>query len=82
MTISDLAVERIRKSKKCIAALSYEFERGDKTIKTWLDEKDIMLTTPTAVEIIKKETDLTDSEILTETKEANASKSTVEKALP
>lgn len=68
MTITDAAVERIRASKKCIMALGYEFERGDKTINNWLDEKNVLLTTPTAVEIIKRETGLTKDEILMKNK--------------
>jgi len=68
MTITDIAIERIKTNIRCIHALGYEFQRGDKTINAWLDGKNIVLTTPTAVEIIKKETGLTDSEILEDSK--------------
>jgi hypothetical protein len=44
------------------------FDRGQNTIENWMASKDIRLTTPTAVVIIKEETGLTDAEILEEEK--------------
>lgn len=65
MQISELAISKIRGNNKAINALGYAFDRGYKTIENWLEGRNIILTTPTAVEIIKKETGLTDKEILT-----------------
>lgn len=63
MTISNIVAEKVRGNNRIIGLLMIAFDRGQKTIELWLDDKDIRLTTPTAVEIIKAETGLTESEI-------------------
>jgi hypothetical protein len=48
-----------------------DFDKHYKTIENWLKEKNIILTTPKAVDIIKAETGLTEDEIF-ETEKTNA----------
>ena len=64
MQISDIAIKKIKGNNRAINALGYSFDKGYKTIENWLRDKDIRLTTPTAVSIIKKETGLSEKEIL------------------
>jgi hypothetical protein len=45
------------------------FDRGQNTIENWMASKDIRLTTPTAVQIIREETGLQNEEILEEDKQ-------------
>lgn len=64
MQISDKAVQKIKGNHKAYNALGYAFDKSYKTIENWVKDKDIRLTTPTALEIIKAETGLTEEEIL------------------
>ena len=64
MQISDLAIQNIKGNNKAMAGLAYAFEKHFKTIENWLANKDIRLTTPTAVDVIKAETGLSEDEIL------------------
>jgi len=64
MQISDTAIELIRGNNKIMGHLMIAFNRGQKSIETWLDNKDIRLTTPTAVQIIEEGTDLSADQIL------------------
>lgn len=64
MTISDKAIESIKGNNRLMGRLMIAFDRGQNTIENWMAAKDIRLTTPTAVEIIREETDLPESEIL------------------
>jgi hypothetical protein len=64
MTISDKAIEAIKGNNKLIARLMISFDRGQNTIENWMASKDIRLTTPNAVSIIKEEAGLSDEEIL------------------
>lgn len=64
MKITDIAVQKIRKENKAIARLMILFDRGQKSIERWMEDKDIRLTLPEAVLIISEETRLTPEEIL------------------
>lgn len=64
MRITDKAVNAIKGNNRAMNALGYAFNKGYKTIENWLKSKDIRLTTPTAVDIIKAETQLAEEEIL------------------
>jgi hypothetical protein len=64
MIITDKAISGIKGSNRCIGRLMIAFDRGQNTIENWMHDKDIRLTTPTAVQIIKEETGLVDEEIL------------------
>lgn len=46
--------------------LMIAFDRGQNTIENWMASKDVRLTTPLAVQIIKDESDLANDEILEE----------------
>lgn len=45
--------------------LALEMGKHQTTIMRWIDENDVMLTTATALQIIKEETGLAESELLT-----------------
>lgn len=64
MQISDVAIEEIKGNNKALGRLCVSFDKHMKTIELWLSQKDIRLTTPNAVDIIKAETGLTEEEIL------------------
>ncbi len=64
MQISDKAVQAIQKDNKVMGALIQLFDKHYRTIENWLENKDIRLTTPDAVAIIKELTDLKKHEIL------------------
>jgi len=64
MQISNTAIELIRGNNKIMGRLMIAFNRGQKSIETWLDNKDIRLTTPTAVQIIEEGTELSADQIL------------------
>ena len=66
MTVTDKAIEGIKGNNKLMGRLMIAFDRGQNTIENWMASKDIRLTTPTAVQIIKEETGLTEKEILEE----------------
>lgn len=64
MNISDTAVQKIEGNNRTIGRLMIAFDRGQKSIENWLRSRDVRLTTPTAIAIIKEETGLAESEIL------------------
>lgn len=64
MQISNKAIEMITGNHRILGRLCSQFDRHMKTIENWIDSKDIRLTTPNAVKIIKEETGLNESEIL------------------
>lgn len=68
MTITDLAIARIKGNYSAIAGLMESFNRGQKSIENWLDAKDVRLTTPQAINVIKSKTGLSESEIIEPTK--------------
>ena len=70
MQLSALAVDKILSSNKLMGRLMGAFDRHQKTIQDWVHDKDIRLTTPMAISIIKEETGLDDSEILEPIKES------------
>ena len=64
MKLSKKALMAIRENKRCRNRLQLELERNQATIYRWLDNNDVMLTTATALQIIREETGLDDSQIL------------------
>jgi hypothetical protein len=64
MTISDKAINSIKGNNRLIGRLLIAFDRGQNTLENWMRDKDIRLTTPTAVQIIHEETGLSSEEIL------------------
>jgi hypothetical protein len=74
MTVTDKAIEGIKGNNKLMGRLMIAFDRGQNTIENWMASKDIRLTTPTAVQIIKEETGLCDEEILEEDKQTEPAK--------
>lgn len=71
MQISDKTKDTLTGNNKAKGALCMAFDKHMKTIEDWIDNKNIMLTTPTAVECIKANTDLDENEIL-ETEKVSA----------
>ena len=64
MQISDKAITAIKGNNKALGLLVAEFNKHFRTIENWIDSKDIRLTTPGALEIIKTVTGLPEEEIL------------------
>lgn len=64
--MTDKAIEGIKGNNRLMGRLMIAFDRGQNTIENWMVSKDIRLTTPTAVQIIREETGLRDEEILEE----------------
>lgn len=69
--ISDRAIEAVRGNNRAMGRFVADFDKHYKTIENWLKGKNIILTTPKAVDIIKAETGLTEEEIF-ETEKTNA----------
>lgn len=65
-TISEAAIKKIRGNQRCMGRLVTHFNKHYMTIIRWLDEKNVILVTPDAVQIITEETELTRDEILEE----------------
>lgn len=64
MKLTKKAKTAINKSTRLKNLLAVEFDCSVFTIKRWLDDDDVRLTAPSATAIIKRETDLSDSQIL------------------
>lgn len=65
-TISDLTVLRLKGNHKALGRLVVLFNRHYRSIEMWIAARDVRLATPSAIKIIKEETGLSESEILTE----------------
>ena len=63
--INDKVLGKIRKSKICKAKLQIALDKSAVTIQRYLDDNDIMLTTTSALDVIKSEFNLTEKQILT-----------------
>lgn len=66
MQISDKAVELLRGNHKAMGRLCTMFDKHMKTIENWISHRDVRLTTPGALQILREETKLPDEELLTE----------------
>lgn len=64
MQLNRKAADQIKTNNKLIGRLMGAFNRGQKTIENWIDQNNVLLTTPLAVEIISEETGLVESQIL------------------
>jgi hypothetical protein len=64
--ITQKTLDLIKTNYKVIGRLVAVFEVHPRTISNWIDKNDVHLTNPTAIDIIKEETGLSESEILTE----------------
>ena len=65
MTISAKAKQKIAENRTIVeAGLMIAFSKSNATIKRWLDGDNIILTTPKDVQVLKKETGLTEKQIL------------------
>lgn len=62
--ISEKALKKIRVSKVCKAKLQIALDKAAPTIQRYLDDNDILLTTKVALDVIREETGLTESEII------------------
>lgn len=62
--LSKKAIQAVIDSKQCRNRLAYEMNVNPRTVDRWLRRDDMMLTTVKALNIIKAETGLKDSEIL------------------
>ena len=71
VTISTKAQNKLTGNQRAIGKLMILFNVHSKTIERMIDKKDIRLTTPQALEIIKEETDLNEDHILNQARLKN-----------
>lgn len=64
MQITENAIGKIKGNNIALGALCMAFNRHMKTIEAWVTDKNMMLTTPKAVDVIKEHTGLTEDQIL------------------
>lgn len=64
MILTSKALAEIKSNTRLKNLLALELDRSVHTIEKWIKDNDEMLTTASALEVIRKETGLTDSEIL------------------
>jgi plasmid maintenance system antidote protein VapI len=69
--ISIATAETIKKNWVVNGRLVAAFKVHPRTIENWINCRDIRLTTPTAIQIIKEETGLQDNQIFEETIESD-----------
>jgi hypothetical protein len=62
--IKQSVITKIRQSKTCKARLQIALDKSAPTIQRYLDDNDIMLTTSNALNVIKAELGLKESQIL------------------
>jgi hypothetical protein len=68
MKLTTKAISEIKKNQRLKNRLALELEKSGYTVERWITENEDngFLTTAKSLQIIKQETDLTDSEILEE----------------
>jgi hypothetical protein len=74
MKLTDKAKAAINGNTRLKNLLALEFNCSVFTIKRWIDEGEVRLTAPSATNIIKHETGLSDDEVLEESEPATAGK--------
>lgn len=67
MILTNAALDTINKNMVCKNRLALEMDKSQYTIQRWINTNDEMLTTASALKVIREETGLSDDEILTET---------------
>lgn len=65
VTISNKAQNKLSGNRRAIGKLMVLFNVHSVTIERWIESKDVRLTTPQALEIIKEETELNEDHLLT-----------------
>jgi hypothetical protein len=70
MKLTQLAIDTLKNNKRARARLQLDLNKSEYTINRYIDENNIMLTTATALVIIREELRLDDSEILEENEPA------------
>jgi hypothetical protein len=63
-TISKTAIDKIKENPVVTGRLIVLFKKSASTIERWINNRDIRLITPQALQIISQETGLSKSEIL------------------
>jgi hypothetical protein len=64
--LSKKILKAVKESKETRIRLGYEFNRVQKTIDNWIDANSPMLTTPTALIVIREELNIDDNEPILE----------------
>lgn len=62
--LTNNAADQMKGNQRITGRLMALFNKSSFTIGRWIEDKDIRLTTPAAVQIIKEETGLKESQIL------------------
>lgn len=67
MKLTQKAIDQLKNNKRARARLQLDLDKSEYTINKYISENDIMLTTATALVVIREELKMDDSELLEET---------------
>jgi hypothetical protein len=71
MKLTQKAIDALKNNKRARARLQLDLDKSEYTINRYIDSNDIMLTTATALVILREELKMADSELL-ETEETTS----------
>lgn len=63
-TIKQSIADKIRTDQVVIGRLMAVFNKSSDSIVRWIDRRDVRLTTPTAIQVISEELNVSESEVL------------------
>jgi hypothetical protein len=66
MKLTQLAIDALKNNKRARARLQLDLDKSEYTINRYIDENNIMLTTATALLVIKEELKMGESQLLEE----------------
>ena len=64
MKLTQLAIDALKNNKRARARLQLDLDKSEYTINRYIDENNIMLTTATALVILREELKMSDLQIL------------------
>lgn len=64
MKLTQIAIDALKNNKRARARLQLDLDKSEYTINRYIDENNIMLTTATALVVIREELKMDDSELL------------------
>lgn len=64
MKLTQIAIDALKNNKRARARLQLDLDKSEYTINRYIDENNIMLTTATALVVIREELKMEDSELL------------------
>lgn len=72
MKLTQIAIDALKNNKRARARLQLDLDKSEYTINRYIDENNIMLTTATALVVIREELEMEDSELLEESENVRA----------